>query len=66
MDLAALWICGGENGTNGCHLGVFSVNVAFARHSMAIHPPSQVLAMPVHNLSKWQVIQLAIHPIVGE
>ena len=39
MDLAALWICGGENGTNGCHLGVFSVNVAFARHSMATHPP---------------------------
>ena len=24
MDLAALCVCGGENGTNGCHLAGFS------------------------------------------
>ena len=28
MDLADCVICGGENGTNGCHLAVFSVDVA--------------------------------------
>ena len=37
MDLAAL--CGmyrGQNGINGCHLAVFSLDVAFAHHFMAI------------------------------
>ena len=33
------YVCGGENGTNGCHLAVFSVNVAFACHFMATHSP---------------------------
>ena len=28
-------ICGGKNGTNGCHLTVISVDIAFARHFMA-------------------------------
>ena len=34
-------ICGGENenGTNGCHLAVFSVDVAFTHHFMATCPP---------------------------
>ena len=32
-------ICRGENDTNGCHLAVFSLDVAFARHFMATHPP---------------------------
>ena len=48
-------ICEGENGTNECHLVIFSVNIAFARHFVAIHPPLTlppyrsvvVLAMPV-------------------
>ena len=31
-------ICGGENGTSGCHLTVFTVNVAFAHHFVATHP----------------------------
>ena len=40
MDLAALIcvICGGENGTNGYHLVVYIVDVAFAYHFMVTHP----------------------------
>ena len=39
MDLAAFLTCGGENGTSGCHLAVFSEDVAFARHIVAPCPP---------------------------
>ena len=31
--------CGGENGTNGNHLAVFSEDVAFAHHFMAPYLP---------------------------
>ena len=57
MDLAACMLCGGENGTNGCHLAVFSVDIAFSRHFVATHLPSHpigvllVLATPT-RLSK--------------
>ena len=51
--------CGGENGTNGCHLAILSEDIAFAHHFVAPHlPPSHpigalvVLAMPVKKLSK--------------
>ena len=57
MDLAALCdtVCGGENGTNGCHLAGFSKDVAFVCHFMATHPPPSfhpiglllILAKPV-------------------
>ena len=65
---------GGENDTSGCHLAGFGEEVAFACHFVATHPPPPsrsvgvllVLAMPVKNYLKWQEIQLAIHPIVGE
>ena len=68
MDLAALcdvWTC---NDTNGIHLAVFSVDMAFSLHFVAPHPspPSRpikllvVLAMPVTNYIKWQGIQLPI------
>ena len=41
LDLAALClICGGENGTDGCHLAGFSEDVAFACHFVATHPPT--------------------------
>ena len=43
MDLAALCdICGAENGTNECHLIVFSFDGVFARHFIFPHhsPPS--------------------------
>ena len=55
-ELTALFdICGAENGTNGCHLAIFSVDVAFAHYFVAptTPPPSTpvgvlvVLAMPV-------------------
>ena len=62
-------ICGGENDINGCHLAGFSEDVAFARHFVASYPPVGVLlilATPAKNYLKWQEIQLAIHPIVGE
>ena len=39
MDLAAFLTCGGENGTSGCHLAVFSEDVAFAHHFVASCPP---------------------------
>ena len=47
-------ICGGENGTVGCHVAGFSEDVAFARHFVATHPIGVlvVLAMPVTKLSK--------------
>ena len=66
-------MCGGDNGTNGCRLAVFTVDVAFACHFMATHPHPLphpiavlvVLAILVKNL-KWCAIQLAIHSLVGE
>ena len=42
MDLATLCvcvICGGANDTSGCHLAVFSEDVAVARHFVASRPP---------------------------
>ena len=56
--------CGGENGTNRSDLAIFSEDVAFAYHFMALRlPPSShpigvlvVLPMPV----KWWQTQLAI------
>ena len=66
--------CGGENGTNGCHLTGFSEDVTFAHHLVAIRlsPPSCPVGVPVvqatsvkHYL-KCQAIQLAIYSIVGE
>ena len=40
MDLAILCvICGGTNDTSGCHLAVFSEDVAVARHFVATRPP---------------------------
>ena len=64
-------ICRSENGTNGCHLAVSSVDIAFALYFMATystHLPSShlsgvlvVLATPVKKNLKWQAIQLAIN-----
>ena len=73
MDLAALCdIYRAGNGPNGCHLAVFSVDIAFPFHFMVTHPPPPahlvgvlvVLATQVKNCLKWQVIQMAIHLIV--
>ena len=33
-------ICGGEIGTNGCHLAIISVDVTFAHHFVAPHHPT--------------------------
>ena len=74
MHLAALCdIYRGRNGTNGCHLTAFSLNVAFAHHFVVTHPPPPshpievlvVLAIPVKHYLKWQVVKLHIHSIVG-
>ena len=45
MDLAPLCeICGGKNGINGCHLTVYSEDIALAHHLMATcHPHSPTL-----------------------
>ena len=37
IELLLCMICGFENGTNGCHLAVFGVDVAFACHFVAIN-----------------------------
>ena len=73
MDLAAYVTRGGENGTSGCHLAVFSKDIAFTCHLVAprLPPPSHpigvlvVLAAPVKNYLKWWEIQLAIKCTVG-
>ena len=67
-------ICGGANDTSGCHLAVFSEDVAVARHFVAIpalpctlHAGMLVvLTTPVKKLCKKAgYIQLAIHSTVG-
>ena len=74
MNLATLCDDGGDNGTNGCHLAVFSVD-SLCIPLVAIHPPPN---LPPYRsasdngytskyLSKMQEIcQLAIHSIVSE
>ena len=39
MALATLCDIGGANDTSGCHLAVFSEDVAFACHFVATRPP---------------------------
>ena len=63
MDLGLLCvICGGENGTNECHLARFNEDVAFAHHFMATRPPLPsvgvllVLTTPVKIHLKWPEI----------
>ena len=36
-------ICVGENDVNGCHLAIFSVDVALACHFVAPYPPTLLL-----------------------
>ena len=62
-------ICGDENDTNGCHLAVFSKDIAFAYHFMATHlsptlPPCRSASGTDYASKKWWTIQLAIHSIV--
>ena len=69
MDIAGFVICGGENGTNGCHLTVYSEDIAFAHHFVVNHqhpilqPCRSVcgICYSSKNHLKWQAIQLAIH-----
>ena len=70
MGLAACVICGSENGTNGCHLAVFSVGGTFTHHFVATHPPPDL--PPYRSASgigytskKLSAIQLATHLIDG-
>ena len=57
IDLAAFCvICGGENGTDGHYLAVFSVDVTFGHHFAVTHLPYHpigvlvVLATPVTTI----------------
>ena len=45
-------MCGGANDTSGCHLAVFSEDVAVARHFVAKAGMLVVLTTPVKKLSK--------------
>ena len=55
ISLALIYLlcvtCGGENGTNGSNLGVFSKDVAFAHHFVAPHPlcSQDILLCKVNN-----------------
>ena len=52
-------ICGGENGTSGCHLAVFSVDIALAYDCVALYPPLTLL--PYRNASGSDVNHVAIY-----
>ena len=64
MDIATtLYDMCGENGTNGRHLSIFSVAIAFVCNFIAPHPSLYiielvlvVLAMPVKSYLKWRAI----------
>ena len=64
---------GGANDTSGCHLAVFSEDVAVACHFVATRPPPTLphcrnasgIDYPSKNYLKWRAIQLAIHSTVG-
>ena len=67
-------ISGGENDTSGCHLAVFSEDLAVARHFVATRPPPTLTPCrnaggidypSKKNYLKWRAIQLAIHSTVG-
>ena len=61
-------ISGGANDTSGCHLAVFSEDIAVARHFVATRPPAGmlvVLTTLIKNYLKWRAIQIAIHSTVG-
>ena len=61
MDLAALCdICGGENGTNGCHLAGFSQDVAFTCLFVATYPPP-----PFHPIGVLLVLAMPLSKLVG-
>ena len=64
MDLLLCVICRGGNGTNGCHLAVFSLDVAFSCHFVtlvATHLPPHshpigigyTLSKMVHNSASY-------------
>ena len=47
-------ICGGKNGTNGCHLAAISEDVVFAHHFVAPWPPPTSSASGIGYTSKIQ------------
>ena len=72
-------IYGGENGTNECHLAVFTVYVrsffplSLRGYQPAHPPPSHPIGVVTSGIGyasnsylKWWEIQLSIHSIVGE
>ena len=61
-----------QNGNIGHHLAVFSVDIAFSCHFMALHHPHPPLLQEclwywLHQgkTLKWWAIQLAMHSTVG-
>ena len=68
MELGALGdMCGIPNDTSGCHLAVFSVDIAFSCHFVAtptLHP-IEVL-MVFGYASKMAVNSASYFPMVGE
>ena len=58
-------ISGGANDTSGCHLAVFSEDVAVARQFVAKCRNASGIDYPSKIYLKWRAIQLAIHSTVG-
>ena len=56
--------CGGENGTNGSLLAVFSEDVAFAHHFVApnMPPPSHPIGMLVLLATSVKISKMAGNP----
>ena len=52
MDLAAT--CGGEHGTNGCHLAILSENIAFA-HPIGVLVALATLSITTGNSASYPV-----------
>ena len=68
IDLAACVMSGGENSTSGCHLAVFSVEIAFACTSWLPTTPPNRNACGVGYPNKMQskmAESLAIHSVVS-
>ena len=63
-------ICGDENGSSGCHLAVFNVDITLIHHYVAPHALSPYrsasgIGYASKKYLKSQEIQLATHSTIG-
>ena len=65
MDLQLRVTCAGKNGTNGCHLTVFSEGVAFPHHCVVPQPPPShpITVLVVFKILAKMVDNSASYPV---